>query len=463
MAEANHVLLDVHDKYEDSRAAGDTLREAAAKLGLTVHTVDAIDRTAQRPDGTVVNDLPQSRDLLSQAFETEVGIENAPVNIGGTGFVFYEVEQITPRRDRTLDEVRAKVLADWKAEEAEKRLAARTAELEKRLKDGATLDTIATELSLEKQTKRGLKRESDDTDFGKAGVAVIFSVPEGGVGVVPSPTGDARLVFKVTEVFEPAGADAEFGLRGRAKILRLGLCGRPARRTGGQAAGAIRRFGQPQCGGTGLGILAMATLKTHIAKVAGGSSLTFDEARDAFDIIMSGEATPGQIGGFLMALRVRGETVDEISGAVATMRDKMLRVTAPAGAIDIVGTGGDGSHSLNISTASAFVIAGAGVPVAKHGNRGLSSQTGAADVLTGLGIKLDIEPDLIGRCMAEAGIGFMFAPAHHPAMRHVGPTRVELGTRTIFNLLGPLSNPAGVTRQMVGVFSPEWIEPSPAR
>ncbi len=203
----------------------------------------------------------------------------------------------------------------------------------------------------------------------------------------------------------------------------------------------------------------MATLKTHIAKVAGGSSLTFDEARDAFDIIMSGEATPGQIGGFLMALRVRGETVDEISGAVATMRDKMLRVTAPAGAVDIVGTGGDGSHSLNISTASAFVIAGAGVPVAKHGNRGLSSQTGAADVLTGLGIKLDIEPDLIGRCMAEAGIGFMFAPAHHPAMRHVGPTRVELGTRTIFNLLGPLSNPAGVTRQMVGVFSPEWIEP----
>ncbi len=208
LAEANQVLLDVHDKYEDSRAAGDTLREAAAKLGLTVHTVDAIDRTAQRPDGTVVNDLPQSRDLLSQAFESEVGIENPPVNIGGTGFVFFEVEQITPKRDRTLDEVRAKVVADWKAEEAEKRLSARTAELEKRLKDGATMDAIATELSLEKQTKRGLKRESDDTDFGKAGVAVIFSVPQDGVGVVPSPTGDARLVFKVTEVFEPAGADA---------------------------------------------------------------------------------------------------------------------------------------------------------------------------------------------------------------------------------------------------------------
>ena len=174
---------------------------------------------------------------------------------------------------------------------------------------------------------------------------------------------------------------------------------------------------------------------------------------------MSGEATPGQIGGFLMALRVRGETVDEISGAVATMRDKMLRVEAPEGAIDIVGTGGDGSHSLNISTASAFVIAGAGVPVAKHGNRGLSSQTGAADVLTALGVKIDLPPEAIGRCIREAGVGFMFAPAHHPAMRHVGPTRVELGTRTIFNLLGPLSNPAGVKRQMVGVFAPEWVEP----
>ncbi|MBU0582687.1 MAG: anthranilate phosphoribosyltransferase [Alphaproteobacteria bacterium] len=203
----------------------------------------------------------------------------------------------------------------------------------------------------------------------------------------------------------------------------------------------------------------MATLKTHIAKVAGGEPLSFEESRDAFDIIMSGEATPGQIGGFLMALRVRGETVEEISGAVATMRAKMLPVAAPAGAIDIVGTGGDGSHSLNISTAAAFVIAGAGVPVAKHGNRGLSSQTGAADVLTGLGVKLELEPKAIARCIAEAGIGFMFAPSHHPAMRHVGPTRVELGTRTIFNLLGPLSNPAGVTRQMVGVFSPEWIEP----
>lgn len=202
-----------------------------------------------------------------------------------------------------------------------------------------------------------------------------------------------------------------------------------------------------------------ALLKPHLAKIATGAALSFEEAREAFDIIMSGDATPGQIGAFLMALRVRGEAVSEISGAVATMRDKMLRVDAPPGAIDIVGTGGDGSHSVNISTASAFVIAGCGVPVAKHGNRGLSSRTGAADVLMALGVQIDLTPEAIGLCTREAGVGFMFAPAHHPAMRHVGPTRVELGTRTIFNLIGPLSNPAGVTRQMVGVFSPEWIDP----
>ena len=203
----------------------------------------------------------------------------------------------------------------------------------------------------------------------------------------------------------------------------------------------------------------MSTLKPHIASVAAGNVLSFDEAREAFGIIMSGEATPGQIGAFLMGLRVRGERVSEISGAVATMREKMLPVEAPMGAIDIVGTGGDNSHSVNISTASAFVIAGCGVPVAKHGNRGLSSQTGAADVLMALGIKIDLPPEAIALCIREAGVGFMFAPAHHPAMRHVGPVRVELGTRTIFNLLGPLSNPASVTRQMVGVFAPEWIVP----
>ena len=203
----------------------------------------------------------------------------------------------------------------------------------------------------------------------------------------------------------------------------------------------------------------MTTLKPHLAKVASGATLTFEEAREAFEVIMSGEATPGQIGAFLMALRVRGEQVPEISGAVATMREKMLRVEAPEGAIDIVGTGGDNQHSVNISTASAFVVAGAGVPVAKHGNRGLSSLTGAADVLTALGVRIDLPPEAIATCIAEAGVGFMFAPAHHPAMRHVGPVRAELGTRTVFNLLGPLSNPAGVRRQMVGVFSPEWVRP----
>ena len=208
LAEANRILLDVHDNYEDSRAAGESLREAAAKLGLEVATIEAIDRAGQRPDGSVVNDLPQSRELLEAAFEAEAGLENPPVNVGSTGYVFYEVEEITPARDRTLDEVKAKVAADWKAAEAEKRLAAKAAEIEKRLKDGATLDALATELGIEKQTKRGLKRESDDGDFGRAGVASIFGVPEGGSGVVPAPTGDAQIVFEVTEVFEPAGADA---------------------------------------------------------------------------------------------------------------------------------------------------------------------------------------------------------------------------------------------------------------
>lgn len=203
----------------------------------------------------------------------------------------------------------------------------------------------------------------------------------------------------------------------------------------------------------------MADLKTHIAHVASGSSLSFDAAREAFDIMMSGEATPSQIGGFLMALRVRGETVPEISGAVATMRAKMLRVEAPADAVDIVGTGGDGAKSYNVSTCAAFIVAGAGVPVAKHGNRALSSRSGAADALAKLGINIELNPQGISSCIREAGLGFMFAPAHHAAMRHVGPSRVELGTRTIFNLLGPLSNPAGVTRQLVGVFSPDWLEP----
>jgi anthranilate phosphoribosyltransferase len=175
--------------------------------------------------------------------------------------------------------------------------------------------------------------------------------------------------------------------------------------------------------------------------------------------MMSGEATPAQMGGFLMALRVRGETVDEITGAVLTMRSKMTVVEAPEDALDIVGTGGDASGTHNISTCAALVAAGAGLKIAKHGNRALSSRSGAADTLMALGVNIDLTPEAISRCIEEAGVGFMFAPAHHSAMRHVGPTRVELATRTIFNLLGPLSNPARVQRQVIGVFSKSWIEP----
>jgi anthranilate phosphoribosyltransferase len=203
----------------------------------------------------------------------------------------------------------------------------------------------------------------------------------------------------------------------------------------------------------------MTDFKGLIGKVAAGNALSRAEAEAAFDVMMSGEATPSQMGGFIMALRVRGETVDEIAGAVATMRAKMLRVEAPPDAIDVVGTGGDAAGTYNISTTTAFVVAGAGVPVAKHGNRALSSKSGAADVLAALGVRIDLGPEAVGHCIREAGIGFMFAPAHHSAMKHVGPTRVELGTRTIFNLLGPLSNPAGVRRLLLGVFAPEWVEP----
>ncbi|MBD1545731.1 anthranilate phosphoribosyltransferase [Roseibium aggregatum] len=203
----------------------------------------------------------------------------------------------------------------------------------------------------------------------------------------------------------------------------------------------------------------MKTFKDFIAKVADGTALSAVEARSAFEIILSGEATPSQLGGFLMALRVRGETVGEVTGAVETMRSKMLPVTAPANAIDIVGTGGDNTGSYNISTCTALVVAGCGIPVAKHGNRSLSSKSGAAEALAELGVNIDIGPDRIAECIKAAGIGFMFAPLHHAAMKHVGPTRVELATRTIFNLLGPLSNPAGVKRQLVGVFARQWVEP----
>ena len=201
----------------------------------------------------------------------------------------------------------------------------------------------------------------------------------------------------------------------------------------------------------------MDAFKPYLAKVATGARLSADEARAAFDDMLSGEVTPSQMGGFLMALRVRGETVEEITGAVTAMRAKMLRVNAPESAIDIVGTGGDGHGSYNVSTVSALIVAGCGVPVAKHGNRAASSRSGASDVLTALGVKIGISADAVAACIREAHVGFMMAQTHHAAMRHVGATRVELGTRTIFNILGPLSNPAGVKRQLLGVFSREWL------
>ncbi len=187
--------------------------------------------------------------------------------------------------------------------------------------------------------------------------------------------------------------------------------------------------------------------------------LTRAEAEAAFAILFEGEATPSQMGGLLMAMRTRGETVEEYAAAAAVMRAKCVKVTAPAGAIDIVGTGGDGKGTLNISTATAFAVAGAGVPVAKHGNRNLSSKSGAADALGQMGIEVMVGPEVVERGLAEAGIGFMMAPMHHPAIRHVMPTRTELGTRTIFNILGPLTNPAGVKRQLTGAFSPDLLTP----
>lgn len=193
--------------------------------------------------------------------------------------------------------------------------------------------------------------------------------------------------------------------------------------------------------------------------LAATRALTRAEAEVAFDALFEGEATPAQMGGFLMALRTRGETVDEYAAAASVMRSKCHAVRAPAGAMDIVGTGGDGKGTLNISTATAFVVAGAGVVVAKHGNRNLSSKSGAADALTEMGLNVMIGAEVVERCLAEAGIGFMMAPMHHPAMRHVGPVRAELGTRTIFNILGPLTNPAGVKRQLTGTFSDALIRP----
>lgn len=200
-------------------------------------------------------------------------------------------------------------------------------------------------------------------------------------------------------------------------------------------------------------------MKEILALIADGRTLSEKQAEQAFEIMMSGAATDAQIGGFLMALRVRGETIDEISGGARVMRAKSVPVDAPAGAIDTCGTGGDASGTYNISTAAALVVAACGVPVAKHGNRALSSQSGSADVLSALGVDIDADMARVREALWQTNIGFLMAPRHHSAMRHVGGPRVELGTRTIFNLLGPLSNPAGAKRQLLGVFARQWIEP----
>ncbi|KMO10520.1 anthranilate phosphoribosyltransferase [Methylobacterium platani] len=203
----------------------------------------------------------------------------------------------------------------------------------------------------------------------------------------------------------------------------------------------------------------MDSFKPYLAKVATGAALTREEARRAFDHLLSGEVTHAQAGAFLMALHVRGEALDEITGAASALRERMTRVAAPEGAIDIVGTGGDHSGSYNVSTLAAIVTAACGVPVAKHGNRAASSRSGAADVLAALGVGIGLTPDHLARCLSEAGLCFMFAQAHHASMRHVAPVRVEIGTRTLFNVLGPLCNPAGVSGQLLGVYAPSLAEP----
>ncbi|MGI9422251.1 MAG: anthranilate phosphoribosyltransferase [Hyphomicrobiaceae bacterium] len=200
-------------------------------------------------------------------------------------------------------------------------------------------------------------------------------------------------------------------------------------------------------------------LRTLIQKVSTGATLTRAEIQTALGIMMSGVATPAQMGAFLMAMRVRGETVEEVTGAAELLRSRMTGVVAPPGAIDIVGTGGDRHGTYNVSTCAALVTAGAGVPVAKHGNRSVSSKSGASDVLAALGVNLDISPEQVARCIEVAGVGFMWAPLHHAAMKHWAPVRGELGIRTIFNVLGPICNPASVKRQVVGVFSLDLVEP----
>lgn len=201
------------------------------------------------------------------------------------------------------------------------------------------------------------------------------------------------------------------------------------------------------------------SLKPTLARLAQGETLSAEETETAFGVVMDGQATPAQIGGMLMAMRARGETVPELTGVVAALRKRMARVHAPADAIDVCGTGGDGAASLNISTAVTFVLAACGVAVAKHGNKALSSRAGGADVLNALGIGIEPPPERLGAILREAGCVFLFAPRHHPALRHAASARVELGTRTIFNLTGPLANPAGVTRQLMGVYDRKWLRP----
>lgn len=204
---------------------------------------------------------------------------------------------------------------------------------------------------------------------------------------------------------------------------------------------------------------APSDLKTLLGKTVAGQTLSFAEAEQAFHIIMSGAATPAQIAAFLVSLRMRGETVDEMSGAVSVIRSKCLAIKAPAGAMDIVGTGGDGAHTLNISTATAMVVAACGVPVAKHGNRAVSSKSGTADVQTALGINVNADFQRLEQALHEVNYCFMLAPRHHESFKHVGPVRAELGVRTMFNLLGPLCNPAGVKRYLLGVYAKEWVRP----
>lgn len=221
--EASRLVIDTYDAYEDARAGGATMQEAAERLKLTMRTVEAVDSTGRRPDGTVIEDLPQSRELIAEAFETDEGIENPPINMGANGFLFYEVAEVIPARERTFEEVREQVLADWMEAETEARLSARAKELEEKLAGGASLDEIAAEIDQEKTIKRGLKRESNDPDIGRAGVEAVFAQPKGGVGTFPNPTGEGRFLFKVTEVFEPASASAETVPQNVVDSIRQGL------------------------------------------------------------------------------------------------------------------------------------------------------------------------------------------------------------------------------------------------